>query len=52
VVSTNQGVGPMFSSADATHELFRLDHGAGKDLDLPECPRAQLEKERIMLVND
>lgn len=24
-----------------------LDEGAGKELDLPECPRERLEKERI-----
>jgi len=23
----------------------RLDHGGGKDVSLPECPREQLEKE-------
>ena len=25
--------------------MFRLDHGGGKDLDLKDCPREQLEKE-------
>ncbi|KAJ1310237.1 hypothetical protein OPQ81_006979 [Rhizoctonia solani] len=37
---------------DTTENFFKwLDHGGGKDLSLPECPREQLEKERIIYLS-
>jgi hypothetical protein len=37
-----------WQEADTQDNFFRwLDRGDGKDLDLEELPRAQLEKERI-----
>ncbi|CED85032.1 IQ motif, EF-hand binding site [Phaffia rhodozyma] len=41
-----------WEEADTTGSFFRwLDHGAGKKEDLPECPRSQLEKERVQYLN-
>ncbi|KAG8691930.1 hypothetical protein FRC11_004859 [Ceratobasidium sp. 423] len=37
---------------DTTEHFFKwLDHGGGKSLSLPECPREQLEKERIIYLS-
>ncbi|KAG7099155.1 hypothetical protein E1B28_001026 [Marasmius oreades] len=40
-----------FFLAELTVVECRLDYGQGKDLSLPECPREQLEKERIIYLS-
>ena len=41
-----------WNKSDTKDNFFRwLDHGEGKDLDLPDCPREQLDKEKVTYLN-